>query len=93
MTVDHKKFQKTAQERHAKLRSRYLNRRTPNVKPAHKAWATMRRRKEAAENLTPEVLSAVTKGWTLTSVKRLNAAHLANLTRGSYDRFLEVFDL
>ena len=93
MNTNYKKFQETAKDRHAQLRKEYLAKRDTKTNASHKAWETMRRRKEAGAKLSPVVLNAVTRGWTLPSVKKLNAAHLANLTRGSYDRFMEVFDV
>ena len=83
-------FKERAVGHHREVRSNYLKQ---DVSAGRKAARTKMLRVEAESVLPAPLLRAVKSKYGTRQVRMCNAAHLAHLTRGTYDRWLAAFDV
>lgn len=86
--MDTKNFKEKAVTHHKQVRAKFLKRRITLQKKS----ALAREAKALAEdNIPTPLLKAIKAGYTPRTVRGCNAAHLAHLTRGTYDKYLVGF--
>lgn len=86
--MDTRNFREKAITHHKRVRAKFLKRR---IAPQKKS-ALVREAKALAEDYIPApLLKAIKAGYTPRTVRSCNAAHLAHLTRGTYDEYLIGF--